>query len=131
MCGNIPKAISCSLVVVVIAISVSLVLTWQKRAESHGVSPELAASSVQGQQEKKQAEATAEAQGQQEKKQAEATAEAFPRLDAVSRSKARMWSVEEWEKHKGEDPNKPLLLAILGEVYDVGPGARFYAPDKD
>eukprot|EP00439_Symbiodinium_sp_Y106_P007459 s3113_g1.t1 len=60
-----------------------------------------------------------------------ATAGAYPRLEAVERSSgARVWSVAELALHDGQDRNRPLLLAIVGEVYDVGPGARFYSPGE-
>jgi len=55
----------------------------------------------------------------------------YPRYENVTdRSKARIFSVEELADHKGDDRSKPLLLAILGDVFDVGPGERFYAPNQ-
>jgi len=41
-----------------------------------------------------------------------------------------VWSVQELEHHTGSDNSKALLLAILGEVYDVGTGEQYYAPGK-
>eukprot|EP00929_Paragymnodinium_shiwhaense_P097473 TRINITY_DN59139_c0_g1_i1.p1 TRINITY_DN59139_c0_g1~~TRINITY_DN59139_c0_g1_i1.p1 ORF type:complete len:305 (+),score=63.06 TRINITY_DN59139_c0_g1_i1:67-981(+) len=52
----------------------------------------------------------------------------YPRLPKASQATPRLWSAEELALHDGSDTSKPLLIALLGEVYDVGPGARFYAP---
>ncbi|CAE7658774.1 tag-131 [Symbiodinium pilosum] len=56
---------------------------------------------------------------------------AFPRLEAERRAPgARVWKESELALHDGQNRSRPLLIAILGEVYDVGPGERFYAPGE-
>lgn len=58
-----------------------------------------------------------------------APAAGYPRLPAVPRQgEAPVWSPDDLKLHTGSDPSRPLLLAILGEVYDVGTGAKHYAP---
>lgn len=52
----------------------------------------------------------------------------YPRVK--KRQKLRVWSVEELALHNGTDAARPLLLAIVGEVFDVGPGAKFYGPGQ-
>lgn len=53
----------------------------------------------------------------------------YPRLKAQTRNvTAHVWTLSELAAHDGHDANRPLLLAIIGEVFDVGPGARFYSP---
>mmetsp|Transcript_126872 Transcript_126872/g.283594 ORF Transcript_126872/g.283594 Transcript_126872/m.283594 type:complete len:322 (-) Transcript_126872:62-1027(-) len=53
----------------------------------------------------------------------------YPRLQAVlSEGPPQLWSAEELAVHDGRDQAKPLLLAVLGEVFDVGPGERHYGP---
>ena len=53
----------------------------------------------------------------------------YPRLPQMERSLgAPVWTRETLALHDGQDSQKPLLLAVLGEVYDVGPGAQFYGP---
>jgi len=42
---------------------------------------------------------------------------------------ARVWSVEELALHDGSDPSKPVLLSILGEVFDVSHGKQHYGKD--
>ncbi|KAK6132143.1 hypothetical protein DH2020_034134 [Rehmannia glutinosa] len=37
-------------------------------------------------------------------------------------------SVEELKQYDGSDPNKPLLMAIKGQIYDVTQGRMFYGP---
>mmetsp|Transcript_70979 Transcript_70979/g.126337 ORF Transcript_70979/g.126337 Transcript_70979/m.126337 type:complete len:319 (-) Transcript_70979:128-1084(-) len=54
----------------------------------------------------------------------------YPRLPSALRSGAPVWSVEELAAHSGEDHSKPLLLAIVGEIYDVGPGKQHYGPGR-
>jgi len=55
----------------------------------------------------------------------------YPRLPAVPRAKgAPVWSPEELKPHDGTDLSIPLLLSIVGEVYDVATGAKHYAPGK-
>eukprot|EP00927_Polykrikos_kofoidii_P057449 TRINITY_DN51595_c0_g1_i1.p1 TRINITY_DN51595_c0_g1~~TRINITY_DN51595_c0_g1_i1.p1 ORF type:complete len:346 (-),score=61.45 TRINITY_DN51595_c0_g1_i1:204-1193(-) len=57
------------------------------------------------------------------------TKDEYPRFPSVKRKRgARVWSVEEVAVHNGSDIRVPLLLAILGEVYDVGTGKEHYAP---
>ena len=41
---------------------------------------------------------------------------------------ARVWTQTEVEGHKGVDPVEPILLSIMGDVYDVTAGKHFYAP---
>lgn len=54
---------------------------------------------------------------------------AYPRLSAEKHtSEAPLWKASELALHDGSDRSRPLLMAILGEVYDVGPGERFYGP---
>ncbi|CAK9084177.1 unnamed protein product [Durusdinium trenchii] len=55
----------------------------------------------------------------------------YPRLPAEDRnaSAVPVWTVHRLAEHSGSDRTRPLLLAILGEVYDVGPGERHYGPD--
>ncbi|CAE7359284.1 tag-131 [Symbiodinium sp. CCMP2592] len=60
-----------------------------------------------------------------------AAGDSYPRLEAeVHAPGARVWTPADLALHDGENRSRPLLLAILGEVYDVGPGARFYAPGE-
>ena len=40
----------------------------------------------------------------------------------------RDYTLEELSAYDGSDPTMPLLLAIRGEVYDVGRGRDFYGP---
>ena len=40
----------------------------------------------------------------------------------------RDYTLAELAAYDGSDPEKPLLLAIKGEVYDVGRGRDFYGP---
>lgn len=54
----------------------------------------------------------------------------FPRFPAVAREGAKIWSPEELALFDGSDASKPLLLAIVGEVFEVSPGQRFYEPGK-
>ncbi|KAJ9447489.1 hypothetical protein DIPPA_18488 [Diplonema papillatum] len=55
----------------------------------------------------------------------------YPRLprDNLENPK-RFFTVEELSKHDGTNANLPLLLCVLGEVYDVGTGSQHYAPNK-
>lgn len=39
-----------------------------------------------------------------------------------------LMSEEELQTYDGSDPNKPLLMAIKGHVYDVSPSRLFYGP---
>jgi membrane-associated progesterone receptor component len=41
---------------------------------------------------------------------------------------ARDYTRAELSQYDGSDPGKPLLLAIRGQVYDVGRGRDFYGP---
>ncbi len=41
---------------------------------------------------------------------------------------ARDYTLAELAEYDGSDPGKPLLLAIRGQVYDVGRGRNFYGP---
>ncbi|CAE7482911.1 MAPR4 [Symbiodinium sp. CCMP2456] len=60
-----------------------------------------------------------------------AAGSSYPRLEAEEHAPgARVWTTDDLALHDGENQSKPLLLAILGEVYDVGPGSRFYAPGQ-
>ena len=43
----------------------------------------------------------------------------------------RFWSEEELAHYRGQDPSKPLLLAVQGIVFDVSSGRQFYGPDAD
>jgi membrane-associated progesterone receptor component len=43
-------------------------------------------------------------------------------------AEARDYSLAELAQYDGSDPGKPLLLAIRGQVYDVGRGRDFYGP---
>ena len=45
---------------------------------------------------------------------------------AAGPSGVRVWSPEVLKKYDGSDPSLPLLLVVLGEVYDVTVGAKFY-----
>ncbi|CAL1140219.1 unnamed protein product [Cladocopium goreaui] len=55
----------------------------------------------------------------------------YPRLAAEDRRPgAPIWTSVELAKHSGLDRTRPLLLAIVGEVYDVGPGERHYGPNS-
>jgi len=45
------------------------------------------------------------------------------------REAVRVWSVDELAQHDGSDPGRPLLLSILGEVFDVSHGRRHYGKD--
>eukprot|EP01062_Namystynia_karyoxenos_P004522 TRINITY_DN115_c1_g1_i1.p1 TRINITY_DN115_c1_g1~~TRINITY_DN115_c1_g1_i1.p1 ORF type:complete len:322 (+),score=118.85 TRINITY_DN115_c1_g1_i1:63-968(+) len=47
----------------------------------------------------------------------------FPPTMAV-----KVFTAEELRQYDGYDCKQPLLLAIAGEVYDVGPGKQHYAP---
>ncbi|CAE8644056.1 unnamed protein product, partial [Polarella glacialis] len=51
-------------------------------------------------------------------------------LPAVRRKvlEAKLWSSEELALHDGRDKSKPLLMAVVGEVFDVGTGHQFYGP---
>ena len=40
----------------------------------------------------------------------------------------RDYTLSELSAYDGSDPQKPLLLAIRGQVYDVGRGRGFYGP---
>lgn len=40
----------------------------------------------------------------------------------------RVFSLEELRAYDGTNPNKPILISIKGEVYDVTKGRRFYGP---
>eukprot|EP01060_Flectonema_neradi_P015051 TRINITY_DN21735_c0_g1_i1.p1 TRINITY_DN21735_c0_g1~~TRINITY_DN21735_c0_g1_i1.p1 ORF type:complete len:317 (+),score=78.90 TRINITY_DN21735_c0_g1_i1:82-1032(+) len=51
----------------------------------------------------------------------------FPRLE---RSETRLWTLEELNRNNGSNANRPLLLSIAGEVYDVGSGEQHYSKDK-
>ena len=56
----------------------------------------------------------------------------FRRKDAppppLPEAEARDYTLAELAQHDGSDPRKPLLLAIRGQVYDVGGGRDFYGP---
>ena len=56
----------------------------------------------------------------------------FRRKDAppppLPEAEARDYTLAELAQYDGSDPRKPLLLAIRGEVYDVGRGRDFYGP---
>ena len=56
----------------------------------------------------------------------------FRRKDAppppLPEAEARDYTLAELAQHDGSDPRKPLLLAIRGQVYDVGRGRDFYGP---
>jgi len=55
--------------------------------------------------------------------------EAYPRYLSIERAVgARVWTSEELRLHAGTDKDRPLLLAIVGEVFDVGTGAKHYGP---
>jgi predicted heme/steroid binding protein len=43
-------------------------------------------------------------------------------------SQPRRYTVEELAQYDGRDPSKPLLLAIMGRVYDVTKGWDKYGP---
>ena len=43
-------------------------------------------------------------------------------------AEARDYTLAELADYDGSDPAKPLLLAIRGQVYDVGRGRDFYGP---
>ena len=43
-------------------------------------------------------------------------------------AEARDYSLAELGEYDGSDPAKPLLVAIRGQVYDVGRGRGFYGP---
>ena len=43
-------------------------------------------------------------------------------------AEVRDYTLAELRQYDGSDPGKPLLLAIRGQVYDVGRGRDFYGP---
>ena len=46
----------------------------------------------------------------------------------LPKAEARDYAVSELSEYDGSDPQKPLLIAIRGEVYDVTRGRHFYGP---
>lgn len=53
----------------------------------------------------------------------------YPRLPAIDRLVTeKVWSVTDLALHNGHDCTKPLLLAIVGQVFDVGTGKQYYEP---
>ena len=56
----------------------------------------------------------------------------FAKKDAppppLPEAEARDYTLAELSEYDGSDPGKPLLLAIRGQVYDVGRGRDFYGP---
>eukprot|EP00811_Abedinium_folium_P036629 NODE_9320_length_1432_cov_5.457471.p1 GENE.NODE_9320_length_1432_cov_5.457471~~NODE_9320_length_1432_cov_5.457471.p1 ORF type:complete len:339 (-),score=56.49 NODE_9320_length_1432_cov_5.457471:296-1312(-) len=55
----------------------------------------------------------------------------YPRLKVANRrTNMRVWSSDEVALHNGTDTLRPLLLSCVGEVYDIGPGMRHYAPGR-
>ncbi|PWN49762.1 hypothetical protein IE53DRAFT_387994 [Violaceomyces palustris] len=42
--------------------------------------------------------------------------------------KERIYSLPELALYNGRDPEKPILLSIMGDVYDVTAGSRIYGP---
>ncbi|CAJ1423675.1 unnamed protein product [Effrenium voratum] len=74
--------------------------------------------------------ATASAEAKAPRKGKGSKGPPYPRLPAEERTSARRWTLQELALHDGESRERPLLLAILGEVYDVGPGERFYGPGE-
>jgi len=56
----------------------------------------------------------------------------FAKKDAppppLPEAEARDYTLAELAQYDGSDPSKPLLLAIRGQVYDVGRGRDFYGP---
>ena len=37
-------------------------------------------------------------------------------------------TLEELAEYDGTDPNKPILMALMGNIYDVTSGKEFYGP---
>lgn len=61
----------------------------------------------------------------------EALSEKIPYPAAVKQERkpgAKVWRKMELSQYNGTDRSKPLLLAVIGEVFDVGTGERFYSP---
>ncbi|KAJ3401315.1 hypothetical protein HDV05_000574, partial [Chytridiales sp. JEL 0842] len=46
-----------------------------------------------------------------------------------STSKELILTTEQLAKFDGSDPSKPIYLAIMGKVYDVSAGAKYYGKD--
>lgn len=46
----------------------------------------------------------------------------------IPKAEARDYGVDELLAYDGTDPDKPILLAIRGKVYDVTRGRMFYGP---
>ncbi|KAJ1416738.1 Cytochrome b5-like heme/steroid binding domain [Sesbania bispinosa] len=46
------------------------------------------------------------------------------------REPVQLGEITDWElrSYNGSDPNKPLLMAIKGQIYDVSAGRNFYGP---
>jgi len=60
-----------------------------------------------------------------------ASSEKVPFPAAVEQERkpgAKVWRKMELSQYNGTDRSKPLLLVVIGEVYDVGTGERFYGP---
>ncbi|KAL2628787.1 hypothetical protein R1flu_013473 [Riccia fluitans] len=50
------------------------------------------------------------------------------KLSTPTVMKPRLWSPEELAKYNGSDPKLPVLLGIVGSVFDVSKGRKHYGP---
>ncbi|ANM31058.1 hypothetical protein ABI59_17970 [Acidobacteria bacterium Mor1] len=57
-----------------------------------------------------------------------ASAVALP-AEVAQQAAAHTFSAEELAGHDDRDPNRPLLLAVRGVVFDVSSGRDFYGPE--
>eukprot|EP01061_Rhynchopus_euleeides_P015415 TRINITY_DN26327_c0_g1_i1.p1 TRINITY_DN26327_c0_g1~~TRINITY_DN26327_c0_g1_i1.p1 ORF type:complete len:295 (+),score=118.31 TRINITY_DN26327_c0_g1_i1:236-1120(+) len=65
----------------------------------------------------------------EEKEHAKAKTQ-YPRLDADDfKDPTYLWSKAELKLRNGMNANRELLISIAGEVYDVGTGTEYYAPE--
>lgn len=58
----------------------------------------------------------------------------LPQFDKQSRedsNRVKVFTKEELAEYDGTDVSKPLLLVVLGEVFDVTSGSRFYAKGNE
>ncbi|BFI32579.1 hypothetical protein MPTK2_4g07220 [Marchantia polymorpha subsp. ruderalis] len=51
------------------------------------------------------------------------------RLSTPTVMKPKLWNSEELAKYNGSDPKLPILLGIMGSVFDVSKGRNHYGPE--